>query len=177
MKDYVRFRHVDEAIASGELQAVSVTAMSYTNGQSVCFFVDAAICNPGERSRRVGVRTGLTVDHLMASSAIPTLFPARKIADGFYGDGAIRQLKPISPALHLGADKVFVIGGDNPIHKNHISSFVTHRPSRKSSVTCLTQPLLTRLKVILKHWKWLTSWQIVLALKSGLQAELKHFAQ
>ncbi|MCB1668570.1 MAG: patatin-like phospholipase family protein [Pseudomonadales bacterium] len=129
LKDYVRFRHVDEAIASGELQAVSVTAMSYTNGQSVCFFQGRGDLQPWERSRRVGVRTGLTVDHLMASSAIPTLFPARKIADGFYGDGAIRQLKPISPALHLGADKVFVIGvSDNPIHKKP-HQFIRHSPS------------------------------------------------
>ena len=129
LEDYIRFRHIDEAIASRELKAVSVTAMSYTNGQSVCFFQGQSSIKPWSRSRRVGVRTGLTIDHLMASSAIPTLFPACKIDKGFYGDGAVRQLKPISPALHLGADRVFVIGvSDNPKHKKGAQQ-IHHSPS------------------------------------------------
>jgi len=129
LSSYVRFRHIDEAIASGELQAVCVTAMSYTTGQSVSFFQGRSDLQPWERSRRIGVRAGLTVDHLMASSAIPTLFPARQLGDAFYGDGAVRQLKPISPALHLGADKVFVIGvSDNPLHKKP-HQFMRHSPS------------------------------------------------
>ena len=112
---YIRFRHIEEAIDSGELQAVSVTAMSYTQGLSVTFFQGQEHLAPWERSRRVGVRDRLTIDHLMASSAIPTLFPARRIGEAFYGDGALRQLKPISPALQLGADRLFVIGvSDNP---------------------------------------------------------------
>ena len=125
----IRFRHVDEAIASGELHAVSVTAMSYTSGQSVSFFQGRSDLKAWARSRRIGIPAGLTVDHLMASSAIPTLFPARQIGDGFYGDGAVRQLKPISPALHLGADKVFVVGvSDNPLHKKP-HQYIRHSPS------------------------------------------------
>jgi NTE family protein len=115
LEGYIRFRHIDDALASGELQAVSVTAMSYTQGVSVTFFQGQEHLQPWERSRRVGVRDRLTIDHLMASSAIPTLFPARRIGEAFYGDGALRQLKPISPALQLGADRLFVVGvSDNP---------------------------------------------------------------
>ena len=129
LSNYVRFRHIDEAIASGELQAVSVTAMSYTTGQSVTFFQGSEHLQPWERSRRIGVRTRLSIDHLMASSAIPTLFPACKVDDGFYGDGALRQLKPISPALQLGASRVFVIGvSDNPLHRKP-HQFINHSPS------------------------------------------------
>jgi NTE family protein len=129
LSNYVRFRHIDEAIASGELQAVSVTAMSYTTGQSVTFFQGREHLQPWERSRRIGVRTQLSIDHLMASSAIPTLFPAYPIDDGFYGDGALRQLKPISPALQLGASRVFVIGvSDNPRHRKP-HQFIKHSPS------------------------------------------------
>ena len=129
LSNYVRFRHIDEAIASGELQAVSVTAMSYTTGQSVTFFQGREHLQPWERSRRIGVRTQLSIDHLMASSAIPTLFPAYPIDDGFYGDGALRQLKPISPALQLGASRVFVIGvSDNPRHREP-HQLIKHSPS------------------------------------------------
>jgi NTE family protein len=126
---YIRFRHIEEAIASGELQAVSITAMSYTTGQSVTFFQGKDHLQPWERFRRVGVRERLTIDHLMASSAIPTLFPARQIGGAFYGDGALRQLKPISPALQLGADRLFVIGvSDNPGQARPGSRF-SHSPS------------------------------------------------
>lgn len=115
LENYISFRHIDEAIVSGELEAVSITAVSYSSGKSVTFFQGNDTKNPWERARRKGLRTKLTVDHLMASSAIPMMFPAMKIGDSYFGDGAIRQLKPISPALRLGADKVFVVGvSDNP---------------------------------------------------------------
>ncbi len=129
LENYVRFRHVDEAIASGELEAVSITAVSYSTGKSVSFFQGTESHQPWERSRRVGVRAKLTIDHLMASSAIPMMFPAMQIGDRYFGDGAVRQLKPISPALHLGAEKVFVIGvSDNPSHKGG-QPLIKHSPS------------------------------------------------
>lgn len=129
LEQTVRFRHIDEAIVSGELNALSITCMSYTTGQSVTFFQGANGARNWERSRRRGISTGLTVDHLMASSAIPTLFPAVKIGDHFYGDGAIRQLKPLSPALQLGARKIFVVGvSDNPRHRPPMTT-PRHSPS------------------------------------------------
>lgn len=133
---YIRFRHVDEALASGELQAVSITAMAYDTGQSITFFQGNH--DNWQRSRRIGIRSGLTIDHLMASSAIPTIFPAIKIGNCYYGDGAMRQLKPLSPALHLGANRIFVVGvSDNPIH-------LTQRvqPSHSPSVAHMLSHLL-----------------------------------
>tara|TARA_R110000822_G_scaffold60287_4_gene150175 strand:+ start:9826 stop:10983 length:1158 start_codon:yes stop_codon:yes gene_type:complete len=129
LDNYIRFRHVNEAIASGELEAVSITAVSYSTGKSVTFFQGNESHKPWDRVRRIGVPVELTIDHLMASSAIPTMFPAVQIGDRFFGDGAVRQLKPISPALRLGADKVFVIGvSDNLAHKANLP-LIKHSPS------------------------------------------------
>ena len=110
IEDKVHFNQIDRNIARGDLQAVSVTAMGYASGQSVCFFQASPDMDDWQRHRRIGRRTLLHVDHLMASSAIPTLFPTTKIEHEYFGDGALRQLAPISPALHLGADRIFIIG-------------------------------------------------------------------
>jgi NTE family protein len=104
----VNFRDIDEAVAGGHLQAIAITAMSYGSGQSITFFQGDH--DNWQRARRLGIRTGLTVSHLVASASIPTLFPAVKIGNQYFGDGAVRQLKPLSPALHLGASRLFVIG-------------------------------------------------------------------
>lgn len=129
LSSYIKFQHLETAISNGELQAISVTAMSYNSGHSVTFFQGSDEIEGWERSRRKGRKSDLTIDHLMASSAIPSLFPAVKIQDRFYGDGAIRQLKPISPALHLGANKLFIVGvSNNPIQKNNNGNS-EHSPS------------------------------------------------
>lgn len=106
----IRFENLQQAIASGKLSAVSVSAMSYGSGESVSFFQGAPELEAWNRYRRIGVPTKLKLEHLLASSAIPTIFPAVRINREYFGDGALRQLAPISPALHLGADAVFVVG-------------------------------------------------------------------
>ncbi len=98
------------SIQAGHLRALCITACSYTRGDSVSFFQGASDLDNWSRARRRGVRCDLSVEHLMASSSIPMLFPAVKLDQEYYGDGALRQLAPISPALHLGADKILVIG-------------------------------------------------------------------
>ena len=110
IENTVHFNQIDRNIARGNLTAVSVTAMGYSSGQSVAFFQAAPEVEGWKRHRRSGRQTLLNADHLMASSAIPTLFPTTKIEHEYYGDGALRQLAPISPALHLGASKVFIVG-------------------------------------------------------------------
>lgn len=105
---FVQLQAVDAALARRELLAICVTAMNYGTGQSVSFF--QGDCPEWRRSLRKGVRTTLTLDHLLASAAIPTIFPAVNIGGQHYGDGAMRQIRPISPALHLGADRLFIVG-------------------------------------------------------------------
>jgi len=127
LERHIRFRHIDEALAGGELDAVCVTAMHYGSGQSVSFFQGRQ--EPWTRNRRRGERAGLSIDHLLASAAIPLLFPAVRIGDSYYGDGALRQLRPLSPALRLGADRLFVIGvSDNLRHPNRHTR-TSHPPS------------------------------------------------
>lgn len=106
----IDFGRIDRAIARGDLHAVAVTATGYGTGRSVCFFQGRPDIPEWERYRRSGRRTLINLDHLMASSAIPTMFPATRIEFEYFGDGAVRQLTPLSPALHLGADRLFIIG-------------------------------------------------------------------
>ncbi|WP_207061047.1 patatin-like phospholipase family protein [Motiliproteus sp. SC1-56] len=106
----VHFDNLEPAIQRGDLEAVCVTAMGYSSGESVSFFQGHPQLQGWRRHRRVGSPSQLNSDHLMASSAIPTVFPTVRINREYFGDGALRQLAPISPALHLGAERVFVVG-------------------------------------------------------------------
>jgi NTE family protein len=101
---------IERAIAQHALHSVSITCSGYASGQSVTFFQGRADLEPWRRSQRFGAHVKLTVDHLLASSAIPFVFPAVKLHREWFGDGSMRQLAPISPAIHLGADRVLVIG-------------------------------------------------------------------
>jgi NTE family protein len=97
-------------IKSGKLHGFGVTATSYLTGTAVTFFDGAATVEPWARSRRLGRRETLTIDHVMASAAIPVFFPAVRLGDTFYGDGQIRLTEPLSPAIHLGADRLLAVG-------------------------------------------------------------------
>ncbi len=101
---------IQNAIDAGALRAFSVTAAAYTSGQSVTFFQGVAGIEPWTRARRVGIAARITQNHLMASSAIPFIFPGVKLGHEYFGDGSLRQVAPISPALHLGAERLLVIG-------------------------------------------------------------------
>jgi NTE family protein len=96
-------------IAGGHLHAIAINATSYATGHAVTFFQGEPTAVPWERIRRRGERATISVDHLLASSAIPFIFPAARVADDFYADGSVRQIAPLSPALHLGARRLLVI--------------------------------------------------------------------
>ena len=104
------FSRIRENIAAGALDAVAITCSGYTSGQSCSFFEAAEQVEGWKRSQRIGIRTSIGVEHPMASSAIPFLFPAYRLNREFFGDGSMRQLAPVSPALHLGADRILVVG-------------------------------------------------------------------
>jgi NTE family protein len=89
---------------------VAITAFGYESGQAVTFYQGKGTIDSWLRHRRIGLPTRLTVDHLLASSAIPLLFAPVKLGQEYFGDGAVRQSAPISPALHLGANRVLVVG-------------------------------------------------------------------
>lgn len=120
LEEQLDFTGISAAVAHRHLRAVAVTAFGYQSGQAVTFYQGRGAIDPWFRHRRAGVPTRLTVDHLLASAAIPLLFAPVKVRNEYYGDGAMRQSAPISPALHLGANRVLVVGvSGNPNGKQN----------------------------------------------------------
>lgn len=114
LKRMVHLERLQEVMQAGHLQALAVTGSSYGSGFHVTFYDAVRDIQPWSRSQRYAVRCPITLPHLLASSAIPFLFPAVPLdVQGrreYFGDGSMRQAAPISPAVHLGAEKVLVIG-------------------------------------------------------------------
>ncbi len=104
------FERIQENIDAGALYAVCVTASGYTTGQSVSFFQGGSGLEGWERNQRIGAAVVLKQEYLLASASLPFIFPAVKLHREYFGDGSMRQIAPISPALHLGADRVFIVG-------------------------------------------------------------------
>ncbi len=104
------FSTIQSAIDAGDLIAVSVTCSGYNSGQSVTFYQGVPGLQPWNRARRIGIPMPIAPDHLLASSALPFIFPAMRINREYFGDGSMRQVAPVSPALHLGADRLLIIG-------------------------------------------------------------------
>lgn len=106
----IKFERIQRNIDIGLIDAISVTASAYGSGESVSFYQAIKGIEDWQGPHRIGVRTELNLNHLMASSAIPVIFPAVNLGKQYFGDGAIRQLAPTSTALHLGARRLLVIG-------------------------------------------------------------------
>ncbi|HUY83022.1 MAG TPA: patatin-like phospholipase family protein [Steroidobacteraceae bacterium] len=98
------------SLRRGALRSLALCATGYDTGTSVAFFAGDELVLDWERVRRVGRRTQLRLDHLMASMSVPLFFPPVAIDGEYYGDGAQRQLWPLSPAIHLGADRLLIVG-------------------------------------------------------------------
>jgi len=107
---HLDFAGIEQSIAKGALHAVSISASGYESGDNINFFQGSSSAEPWHRVKRVGIRAQITVDHLLASSAIPFIFPATKIHREYFGDGSMRQLAPLSPAIHQGAERLFIVG-------------------------------------------------------------------
>jgi len=112
------FERIQDNIDASALYAVCVTASGYTSGQSVSFFQGGSGLEGWERNQRIGAAVTMRLEYLLASSALPFIFPAVKVHREYFGDGSMRQIAPVSPALHLGADRVLVVGtGRQPLEQ------------------------------------------------------------
>lgn len=129
LENVVDFNRIDTNIRRRYLSAVSVTASSYTSGDSISFFQSEDSISPWFRSKRRGEPTQLNSQHLMASAAIPLVFPSEKIRRHHLGDGSVHQLSPLSPAVHLGAEKIFIVGVDQPKEPLHALENNPHPPT------------------------------------------------
>ena len=110
LEHYVRFDLVDVAIEQGALKGLAVTASGYTSALAITFFQAQPDIRSWERTRRVGQRATITADHLLASAALPFIFPAQRLGSEYFGDGSLRLTAPLSPAIRLGATRILVIG-------------------------------------------------------------------
>jgi len=106
----LHFERLRESIAAGPVEALAVAATSYASGRAVAFFEARPGVQEWTRVRRAGIRREIDLEVLMASSAIPFIFPAAPVDGEYYGDGAMRQLAPLSPAVHMGANRLLVVG-------------------------------------------------------------------
>ncbi|OXC92157.1 Patatin, partial [Achromobacter sp. KAs 3-5] len=108
------FHNLRANLEGGSLSALAITASGYTSGEHLTFYQAHTPIEPWHRYLRLAIPTPIGIEHLMASSAIPFVFPARQVQvhgkGEWCGDGSMRQLAPISPAIHLGAHRVLVIG-------------------------------------------------------------------
>ena len=114
LRRLVPLERLPAMLAKRHLQALAVTASSYSSGEHYTFYETAGDVQPWTRTQRLAVPARLTHKHLLASSAIPFIFPAAELEHdghlGWYGDGSMRQTAPLSPAIHLGAQRVLIIG-------------------------------------------------------------------
>ena len=118
LSKFVDFPAIQRAIDSGHLTALSITCSGYTSGQSVTFYQGHADLKNWQRARRIGIAMPIEIDHLLASSALPFIFPPMRIRREYFGDGSMRQIAPVSPALHLGAERLLVIGVGRQLQPN-----------------------------------------------------------
>lgn len=144
LKREMDFTGIAAAVRHRQLRAVAVTAFGYETAQAVTFYQGRATIDPWFRHRRVGVPTRLGIEHLLASASIPLIFPPVKIGREYYGDGAVRQSAPISPALHLGATRVLVVGvsGKSSAVVHEQKSLVPARASRAPSLAQISGHML-----------------------------------
>lgn len=110
LQSSMNFDRIEANIESGALYALSITASGYQSGESIAFVEGHPEIEMWRRMQRASARARLSVEHLMASSAIPFIFPAIRVHREYFGDGSMRQLAPVSPAIHLGAERILVVG-------------------------------------------------------------------
>ncbi|HXQ31689.1 MAG TPA: patatin-like phospholipase family protein [Steroidobacteraceae bacterium] len=110
LERHVNFARVRQHLEHGHLDALAINASAYRTALSVAFYTCAREAVPWQHTWRLGRPAELGLDHLMASAAVPFLFPPVYMGGEYYGDGAMRQLAPLSPAINLGANRLLVIG-------------------------------------------------------------------
>jgi NTE family protein len=152
LRNGLDFSTIQAAIDAGDLIAVSVTCSGYTSGQSVTFFQGAPGLQPWHRARRIGIPMPINPDHLLASSALPFVFPAVRINREYFGDGSMRQIAPVSPALHLGADRLLIVGVGRQLQRPpERTSADGYPPLAQIAGHCLNSIFLDSLEVDLER--------------------------
>lgn len=129
LNEKINFEQIHSNIKNNNLKSFSCSAFSYAENKSICFF-DSNQDVGWIRDRRRGEKRKILAEHVLASSAIPLVFRPVKIGAGYFGDGALRNMAPISPLIHMGAKKIIIIGvrPENP--QSHPGAQLYPSPSR-----------------------------------------------
>lgn len=126
LREFLDLDLVSVALNQRHLETLAINAINYSDGNSTTFYQTA---NPDiqdwHNGRKVGRKEAIKIEHLLASSAIPGIFPAAQIDQDYYGDGAVRLGSAIQPAIKLGAEKLFIIG----VSDNHQAANWHHSPT------------------------------------------------
>lgn len=110
LKPKIAFGRIRDLLQENKLQGLGISVTNYATGSAITFYDSSQGASPWTRSHRLGLPSKLELEHVMASTAIPILFPPVRIGQTYYGDGSVRLKAPLSPAIHLGADSVLAIG-------------------------------------------------------------------
>ena len=110
LQSLIPYENIRRNLSQGHFQALAVSAINYGNSKTATFVETNKEFSPWEFRRRYSQMTMITPHHILASCAIPFLFPPVQVKNEYYGDGSLRNLAPLSPAVHLGADKLLIIG-------------------------------------------------------------------
>jgi NTE family protein len=134
VEQHISVLGIQHAIESQWIDGLAVTAVNYANGYSHTFFQSHDLVEPWERIRRTSERAQISPDHIMASTALPLLFPAARVGDSYFGDGNLRNYTPLSAAIKLGAEKLLVIGVRQPTEEAEQAQEAQPGPGRIFSV-------------------------------------------
>ncbi|HEY5776799.1 MAG TPA: patatin-like phospholipase family protein [Xanthomonadales bacterium] len=110
LQNTLHLEGIQTALETGALRGVAVTASGYTSATATSYFQAQEDIDGWQRTRRKGLAAKLNINHLLASAALPIIFPAERIGNEYFGDGGMRMVAPLSPAIHLGANRIMVIG-------------------------------------------------------------------
>jgi NTE family protein len=116
----IDFNDIQNNINNSSVRGVALSTTNYNSGSNVVYFQGSLEIEDWSRTDRFSIRENLNLDHLMASAAIPFFFPPVKVGDSYFGDGCIRQTTPLSPAIHLGSEKIIAIGVRYPHHEQRM---------------------------------------------------------
>ncbi len=167
---------IQESIDGGYLHALSVTASGYGSGESVTFFQAVKEVLPWHRTGRVGIPTQIGIKHLLASSALPFIFPATLINREYFGDGSMRQISPIGSALNLGATRVLVLGVTANSYSEHVErEDIADYPSlAKIAGHALNSIFLDSMEVDLERVRKINSLVAMMTEEIRERSQLKH---
>ena len=129
LEEHIRFSNIEENLNQSNFESLAITSASYKSRKSCTFFQSSSISSNWQRFLREGKATKINLDHLMASVALPLIFPAVQIENEYYGDGAMRQATPLSPAIRLGAEKLFIISTHEAGERLPTSDYHNRYPS------------------------------------------------